>query len=237
MEAFDYGEVCPVSKAASVLCERWTLQIVREMLMGATRFTEFQRYLPKISPALLNTRLKNLEEQGVIFRRRISGKSGYEYYLTPAGKDLQPLLIEFGKWGMQWAFDSVEEGEMNPSVITRDFAKALDVEQFPAADGVIQFNITDEYNPAKKFVLVRDGHAQSCDENIGHEVDIYLNAELKVFYQIWFGETSLTKAIKEGKLKPVGPTHFTQHISRWLRNSQFAPYNKAATKSHEAEMV
>ena len=60
---YDYAEACPISKAASVLCERWTLQIIREMFMGATRFSEFQRYLPRMSPTLLSKRLKELEEE------------------------------------------------------------------------------------------------------------------------------------------------------------------------------
>ena len=63
---YDYEEVCPVSRAASILCERWTLQIVREMLFGASRFSDLQKYLPKLSPTLLNTRLKTLEQQGIV---------------------------------------------------------------------------------------------------------------------------------------------------------------------------
>lgn len=193
--------------------------------------------MPKLSPALLNTRLKTLEEQDIVFRRRIGGKTGYEYQLTPSGKALRPLIIEFGKWGMQWAFDNAEEGEMNPTVITRDFAHALDAELFPATDGVIQFNITDEFNPARKFILVRDGHAQNCDDSIGYDVDVYLNGELKTFYQIWFGGISIKKASNENKLKIVGPSHFTQNISRWLRTSQFAAYNRQAQNELESETI
>ncbi|MAA61079.1 MAG: transcriptional regulator, partial [Pseudomonadales bacterium] len=76
---YDYEEVCPVSRAASILCERWTLQIVREMLFGASRFSDLQKYLPKLSPTLLNTRLKTLEQQGIVIRTRIAEKRGYEY--------------------------------------------------------------------------------------------------------------------------------------------------------------
>ena len=73
---YDYEEVCPVSRAASILCERWTLQIVREMLFGASRFSDLQKYLPKLSPTLLNTRLKTLEQQGIVIRTRIAEKRG-----------------------------------------------------------------------------------------------------------------------------------------------------------------
>ena len=63
---YDYGEACPISRASRVLCERWTLQIVREMMLGATRFSEFQRYLPRISPSLLSKRLTELERAGLV---------------------------------------------------------------------------------------------------------------------------------------------------------------------------
>jgi len=230
MDEFEYGEVCPVSKAASVLCERWTLQIIREMLMGVTRFSEFQRYLPKISPALLNSRLKTLEEQDIIIKKKIPGKSGFEYQLTAAGNGLKPLIIEFGKWGMNWAFDRVQEGELNPSVIVRDFTYALDVEQLPSGECTIQFNILEDELTTKKFVLVRDNKAQYCDTNIGHEVEVYLTAELKTFYQIWFGECSLTSAQRKDKLTVVGPKNYTRNLSDWLRTSQFAPFNKNANQ-------
>jgi len=52
-----YGQFCPVSKAAEVLGERWTILIIRELLLGTTRFTDFQRALSQISPTLLTKRL------------------------------------------------------------------------------------------------------------------------------------------------------------------------------------
>ena len=124
---YDYAEACPISKAASVLCERWTLQIIREMFMGATRFSEFQKFLPRMSPALLNSRLRTLEARGIILRKRIAEKKGYEYQLTPAGNALKPLMGEFGKWGMNWVFLSMEARPRTNSswsmTATRRYAK------------------------------------------------------------------------------------------------------------------
>ena len=55
---YDYNEACPISMAASVLCERWTLQIIREMFFGSTRYSEIQKFIPNISPSLLRDRLR-----------------------------------------------------------------------------------------------------------------------------------------------------------------------------------
>lgn len=223
---FDYEEACPISKATSVLCERWTLQIIREMAMGATRFSEFQRYLPKLSPTLLNSRLRMLEEQGIIVKRKVPEKKGFEYQLSPAGNALKPLLSELGKWGMQWVFEGMSDEQLNISTIVRDFAVAADISQLPSGDTTMQFTISDGKESVKKFVLVRDGKVQLCEENIGHDVDIYLSGTLKTFYQIWYGEIGVIEACDRGLLKVVGTPVYTRHLSKWLRTSQFAPYSR-----------
>lgn len=223
---YDYAEACPISKAASVLCERWTLQIIREMFMGATRFSEFQKYLPRMSPTLLNSRLQTLEAQGIILRKRVPEKKGFEYQLTPAGNALKPVLGELGKWGMNWVFDSMEGDQLNIAVIVRDFAFAMDTQQLPSGQSVIQFNVQSESEAARKFIMVRDGTAQSCDDNLGNEVDVYLGADLKTLYQIWYGEVGVTAACEKKLLKVVGPPVYTNSINRWLRTSQFAQHNR-----------
>lgn len=223
---FDYAEACPISKAASVLCERWTLQIIREMFMGASRFSEFQKYLPRLSPTLLNSRLGTLEAQGIILRKRVPEKKGYEYQLTPAGNALKPLLGEFGKWGMNWVFLSMEGDELNIAVIVRDFAFAMDTQQLPSGESVIQFTVQSETEAAKKFIMVREGNAEVCEENIGTEVDVYLSADLKTLYQIWYGEIGVNTACEKKLMKVVGAPGYTSNVSKWLRTSQFAQHNR-----------
>ena len=78
----EYGQFCPVAKALEVLGERWTLLIVRELLMGGSRFNELQRGLNLISPTILTKRLNDLTDAGVVLRKKIPGQKGYEYFLT-----------------------------------------------------------------------------------------------------------------------------------------------------------
>lgn len=223
---YDYAEACPISKAASVLCERWTLQIIREMFMGATRFSEFQKFLPRMSPALLNSRLRTLEAQGIILRKRMPEKKGYEYQLTPAGNALKPLMGEFGKWGMNWVFMSMEGDQLNIAVIVRDFAFAMDTQQLPSGDTVIQFTVQSEVETARKFIMVHDSTTQVCEDNIGTEVDVYITAGLKTLYQIWYGEIGVNAACEQKLMKVVGAPVYVNNLPKWLRTSQFAQYNK-----------
>lgn len=218
---YDFEEACPISKAASVLCERWTLQILREMMLGATRFSEFRQYLPKMSPTLLNTRLKTLEKEGLIVKRKIPEKNSYEYRLSPSGKALGPLLTEFGKWGMQFAFTSMNEEQLNVSALIRDFAFALQIDQLPEGSSVIQFNVNVDDKCIVKYIIIRDGKREMCDENIGYDVDVNLTADLKIFGQIWFNALGITSAIKTCQLKVFGSPFYTNNISRWLGTSQF----------------
>lgn len=219
---YDYEEACPISKAASILCERWTLQIIREMLFGATRFSEFERYLPKLSPTLLNTRLKTLEQQGIILRRRVPEKRGYEYQLTPKGQALQPVLSALGRWGMDCVFTDIDPRQLNVSTLIRDFAVALKIEQLPRGETVIQFTVTDDELMVKKFLLVRDGRVQICDENMGYEVNVYLGASPDTLGRIWFGRLGVAEACEGGLLTAVGDGFLVRNLSRWLGVSQLA---------------
>src|SRR3954465_12988007 len=87
----NYGQFCPVAKATEILGERWTFLIIRELLMGGRRFTELQRGLGDISPALLTARLKAFERDGLVARRKGSGQRTYEYYPTSACEALKPV--------------------------------------------------------------------------------------------------------------------------------------------------
>lgn len=79
-----YKQFCPVAMAAEILCTRWTVVVVREMLCGSTRFNDLRRGIPRISPALLSQRLKELESAGVIVRKGGKGEQG-DYHSPPRG--------------------------------------------------------------------------------------------------------------------------------------------------------
>jgi len=109
----EYGQFCPVAKAMDLLGERWTLLILRELHMGATRFNELQRGLSLISPTVLTKRLNELADAELILRKKIPGQRGNEYFLTQAGKETLPLLKVVGEWGMRWARGDIRESELD----------------------------------------------------------------------------------------------------------------------------
>src|SRR5918994_4792917 len=98
-----YAQYCPIAKGSEILGDRWTLLIVREMLGGASGFNELQRGLPGISRSVLTERLRSLERAEIVERRTGPKGRTLEYRLTPAGRDLEPVVQASGGWGGAWA--------------------------------------------------------------------------------------------------------------------------------------
>lgn len=222
---YDYGEACPISMAASVLCERWTLQIIREMFFGSTKYSEIQKFIPNISPSLLRDRLRSLESQGLVIRKRAERGNRYEYFLTPSGKALAPVLTEMGKWGMRHAGEGMTDKANTASGLARDFAGGLDVDELPSGNTSIQLNLTDVEDSPRRYIHVRDGEVEVCDTDLGFETDVYITSTLDLMTRIWYGEVEMTQAIETGRMKVVAAPVYSRHITRWLRVSSFTTDN------------
>ena len=111
----EYGHYCPVALGSEILAERWTPLILREMIaMRSTRFNEIERGLPGISRSLLVKRLKQLERRGVIAIVPAPGGHGNEYLLTPAGRDLEPVIMALGEWTVRWLYADPLPEEVDP---------------------------------------------------------------------------------------------------------------------------
>jgi DNA-binding HxlR family transcriptional regulator len=103
MERRSYHQYCGIAKALDVVGERWTLLIVRNLLLGGLRYSELLRGLPGITTNLLAKRLREMEELGLIERTRGSAEDGsHAYRLTPLGAGLEPAVHALGRWGWQW---------------------------------------------------------------------------------------------------------------------------------------
>ncbi|MGH3283102.1 MAG: winged helix-turn-helix transcriptional regulator, partial [Streptosporangiaceae bacterium] len=95
-----YYQFCPVSKAMELLDERWTLLVLRELLVGSEHFNDLRRGLPRMSPSLLSKRLRQLVRAGIVER---SGDGGEVRYVpTSAGQELRPIIEALGAWGTRW---------------------------------------------------------------------------------------------------------------------------------------
>ena len=114
------SQFCPIAKAAEVIGERWTLLILRELLLGTTRFNDFQRALSQISPTLLTKRLNQLNEDGLLIKKQPEPRKT-EYHPTAATRELAPVIMGLGEWGMKWARGQMTDEEMDVELLMLEF--------------------------------------------------------------------------------------------------------------------
>jgi DNA-binding HxlR family transcriptional regulator len=98
--ARSYGQYCGVTTAVELVTERWALLIIRDLLVGPRRYTDLKQGLPKIPTNILSTRLKELQEGGLI-RRVPLARCGLVYELTEYGRELEPIVLALGRWGFR----------------------------------------------------------------------------------------------------------------------------------------
>ena len=100
MRSYDDG--CAAAHALDLIGERWALLVVRELLLGPKRFTDLRAGLPGASPNVLAQRLRELEGAGVVVRRKLPPPAASRVYeLTDWGKELEPVIIRLGRWGVR----------------------------------------------------------------------------------------------------------------------------------------
>ena len=100
MAARSYGQYCGITTAVELVTERWALLIIRDLLVGPRRYTDLKQGLPRIPTNILSTRLKELQEGGVI-RRVPLPRCGLVYELTGYGRELEPIVLALGRWGFR----------------------------------------------------------------------------------------------------------------------------------------
>ena len=211
-----YGQFCPVAKASELLAERWTLLILRELLLGSHRFGELQRALSRISPSLLTKRLKQLESAGIIIRKAQAGRKGLDYFLTAAGKELAPIIEHLAIWGMRWARGQLSDDELDVEFLMWDIQRRLDTDMLPDGETVLCFIFDDLVSFKNWWLIVRNREVDVCTENPGKDVDLYINTTLRNLVEIWEGDIEIKAAQKQKLIKTQGNKRLANTMSDWL---------------------
>lgn len=223
-----YGQFCPIAKACEVLGERWTLLVVRELLAGSRRYNDLKRGLPLISPTVLSQRLSGLQERGIIDRKHSTDRKSWEYHLTDAGRELEPIVMNLGIWGARWVRSQMSRDELDVELLMWDIRRTIKTSALPEGRMVLHVEFSDLAKRFRYWWLVSEnGQIDLCIENPGYEVDIMFQTDLKTLTQVWMGDVSLTHARSSGRLSVHGTAGLTRHMSKWLVFSSFAGIKKA----------
>ena len=224
-----YKQFCPLAMAAEVLCTRWTMVLMRELMAGSTRFNDLRRGVPKMSPTLLSQRLKDLEQSGIVERRPLQSERGvFEYRLTEAGRDLRPVVEAMGFWGQKWVEARLSLRNLDPSLLMWDMRRNLNPSPLPDGRTVIQFLYHDL--PASKrswwLIVEKQGDVDLCWYDPGFDVDLYVSTDLCTMTSIWMGLTTVHK--ERDKISLTGDLDVAGKMQAWLGLSPFAVMPKRA---------
>lgn len=218
-----YYQFCPVAMASEVLCKRWTMVLVRELIAGSTRFNDLRRGVPRMSPTLLSQRLKELETAGIVIRVPFPGEPGIsEYHLTTAGEDLLPVVKALGVWGQRWVESSLSLRNLDASLLMWDMRRNLDPTPLPHQRVVVQFRYPELPANRRDFWLVVEpaGSVDLCSSDPGFDVDLYVTTDLRTMTAIWMGLDTVGQA--KDRIEFDGSRRIASSMQTWLGLSPFA---------------
>lgn len=225
-----YAQYCPIVRAVEVLGERWTLLIVREMLTGTRRFNDIVRGLPGLSRALLARRLRQLEAAGIVVKADgPDGDGGYD--LTPAGRELSPIVFGLAEWGARHAFGDPRPEELEPETLMWWFHGRIDTSEVPRR-AVVQVDIADRRRLF--WLLIEPDEASVCYTDPGFEIDAVMRSDVATLFRMWNGEFELLDAVKAGQIELTGPRWIVSGLPRWLMRSPIASIVQNATATAPA---
>jgi DNA-binding HxlR family transcriptional regulator len=201
-----YGERCAAARALDLVGERWALLVVRELLLGPKRFTDLRAGLPNARPSVLSQRLRELEDGGVVRRRRLGPPTGaWVYELTDWGSDLEPVVIALGRWGrrlpakpgaahgvdslvlaLKWRFSPERSGRLKA---TYDLRLAEDRFRIEVGDGRIEVHRTE-----------------------ADEADAVIETDPETLEALTFDGRRLGEAVRAGEVKIGGDTEAVERL-------------------------
>lgn len=222
-----YGQFCPVAKATEILGDQWTFLIVRELLLGTTRFNALQRAISRISPTMLNKRLKELEANGIVVRKKLQGQKGHEYRLTAAGRELSGVIENLAVWGMRWARETMSDDELDVGFLMFDIRRRIRTEYLPDGETVLCFSIKDLDGFSSWWIVAEAGDADLCYEDPGKDVDLHITSTAREIIGVWMGDRPLSSALRDETILLVGNQHLRRNFSDWFARSSAADVPRA----------
>ena len=222
--ANSYGQYCPLALAAELLCQRWTILVISRVVDGCSRFSEIHRGVPRMSPSLLSRRLSELEEAGLLGSQETANGVGRSYFLTEAGRAVEPIIDNMAVWGQQWARD-MDTQDLDPAFLVWSMHLRIDTEAMPPGRTVLEFDFDGAPKDCRRFWLVHEaGIVDMCLKDPGLDVDLVVIADLREFVEAWRGFRNMRREIAAKRIRVEGPAPLVRQFPDWLLLSGLAPY-------------
>lgn len=215
-----YGQFCPIAKSLELVGDRWTMLVLREVLMGGHRYNEIQRGLGGISTALLSKRLKWLCDCGLLIKHSKPG-AGTRYFPTQSAQELRPVLMALGNWGMKWTQRNLKADDYDVQLLMLYFERSIAFDRLPDSRIVIRFEFTDLSEQRLWWLVAFENKVEVCTTDPGFDVNLFVSVPLSLMTNIWLGHDTYERATAARDMMVHGDTALTRDITAWLRQSEF----------------
>jgi DNA-binding HxlR family transcriptional regulator/putative sterol carrier protein len=195
-----YDQYCSLARALDILGERWTLLVIRELVLGQKRFSDLLDGLPGIGANVLTARLKLLQEEGIVRREKLPPPAASTVYeLTELGRELEPAVVELSRWGLHFLGLPRETDRYRFGWLLGGLRVAFNPEKARGLDETYEFRVDGEIFRAR----VREGELE-VGQGPAYEPDVTITTDLHTFLAIGVGQSDPAKALAEGRVKIEG---------------------------------
>jgi DNA-binding HxlR family transcriptional regulator len=224
----NYGQYCPIARASELLAERWSIIILRNILIGCQTFNEIANGAPGLSRGLLSRRLRELERAGVIEIRPKPDGPGSIYEPTQAGRELSDVMVAIQNWGSKWAELTPEHA--HPGVVLWGWVAAyLDRDRLPERRVLVRFDYPTLSGPGRRgWLLIERGDAELCEKYPGGEEELIVVINDPLAFARWhLGDLEWDDALRSGAIEVSGSTELVRALPTW--NRRVAPARPTTT--------
>jgi len=223
----EYHQYCPLARACEIFADRWTPLLVRELMFGSRHFNALKRGLPGISRSLLVSRLRLLEDSGVLERHAGKRPNATEYVLTEAWIDLRKVLEHLGQWGIKWAFGEPKPAELDAPLLLWMIRRRIHRHLLPSARTVLEFDLTGR-GGRRLWLVLEPREVSLCLKHPGFDSDLVVRADLSLLYRVWLGYVDYDAAVRCGGIVVEGPRELARALPRWFMWSPMASYSHSS---------
>lgn len=194
-----YEDGCATAHALDLIGERWALLVVRELILGPKRFTDLRAGLPSISPNVLSQRLEELEQAGIVHRRKLPPPAAaWVYELTPWGLELEKVIMSLGRWGAR--SPSLMQGyPLSVDALVLSFRTMFSTEAAGDFTATIELRIGEDRFQAE----IANGE-MDLNRGAATKPDAILEASPEALIGVVYAGRKFGEAVKAGEIKVDG---------------------------------
>lgn len=222
-KAPSYGQYCPLSMAAEILCTRWTMLVMRELVFGYTSFNDISRGVPRMSRSLLSNRLKELTNAGIVKKTESASHNQTRYALTPAGKALSKVVFSMADWAQEWLRIEPALEDFDSDHLMWNIRHKANPHPALPNPFIVHFFLYDQTSKRQNSWLIFEGdQVDLCIIDRDFEVDMQITVAAKTLARIYLGRSNLDEAMANGDLEVFGEEKYIRLLPELLGRSRLA---------------